>query len=88
MLILPGSGLTNRYSNTPGQSYLEEMIRFDPAAALQELVVIADMNHVLKRVVSDDRNANVAAYANLLLPNVPEVADALAVFVVRTHRSR
>ncbi len=108
--------------NTPAQSYLAEMIRFDPAATLHELgesddalpvlivhdgrdiqiadadarpladvrpdaqlVVIADMNHVLKRVAYDNRDANVATYSNPHLPIMPDVVDAMAEFVTKTH---
>ncbi len=109
--------------NAPAQRYLAQMIRFDPAAALQELgerddplpvlivhggrdiqvstedaralasarpdaelVVIADMNHVLKSVVSDDRAANIAAYSDPHLPIVPQVVETVARFVGNTRR--
>ena len=53
-----------------------------------ELVTIADMNHVLKRVGSDDRDANVATYADPHLPVVPAAVEALAAFVERTRPGR
>lgn len=46
------------------------------------LILLPDTNHVLKTVVSDDRNANVAAYADPNLPLAPGVADAIALFVI------
>jgi pimeloyl-ACP methyl ester carboxylesterase len=45
------------------------------------LVLLPDVNHVLKSVVSDDRGANVATYADSNRPLAPEVAAAIAEFV-------
>ena len=45
------------------------------------LVLVADMNHVLKTVDGEGRDANVAAYADPDLPLAPGVADAIADFV-------
>ncbi|WP_066548095.1 MULTISPECIES: alpha/beta hydrolase [unclassified Sphingomonas] len=45
------------------------------------LVRVADANHVLKRVTSDDRAANLATYADPSLPVVPEIVDAIVAFV-------
>lgn len=50
----------------------------DPAA---KLVLLPDVNHVLKAVASDDRGANVATYADPSLPLAPGVVDAIAGFV-------
>jgi len=50
-----------------------------------ELLAVADMNHVLKRVASDDREVNVATYTDQNLPIVPAVVDAIADFVARTR---
>jgi uncharacterized protein len=45
------------------------------------LVLLSDTNHVLKSVASDDRNANIATYANPNLPLAPGVVDTIANFV-------
>ncbi|MFK7858122.1 MAG: alpha/beta hydrolase [Granulosicoccus sp.] len=49
-----------------------------------ELVMIADMNHVLKSVSSDDRGANLATYSNPELPLVQNVVDSVADFIDNT----
>ena len=53
-----------------------------------ELVTIADMNHVMKRVATDDREANLATYADPHLPIVPAAVEAVADFVKRTRPGR
>jgi hypothetical protein len=50
----------------------------DPAA---KLVLLPDVNHVLKAVASDERNANFATYADPSLPLAPGVVAAVAGFV-------
>jgi pimeloyl-ACP methyl ester carboxylesterase len=45
------------------------------------LVLLADANHVLKAVASDDRAANFATYADPALPLAPGLVDAIAGFV-------
>lgn len=45
------------------------------------LVLLPDVNHVLKRVPSDDPQANMAAYADPSLPLAPGVAEAIAKFI-------
>ncbi len=50
----------------------------DPHA---RLVLLPDVNHVLKTVGSDDRNANFATYADPSLPLAPGIVDAIAGFV-------
>ena len=57
----------------------------DPKA---KLVLVADANHVLKSVVSDDRAANIATYANPDLPLAPGIVDAIAAFVARPPAPR
>lgn len=52
----------------------------DPRATL---VLLPNVNHVLKTVDSDDRVANVAAYVNPGLPLAPGVVDAIADFVAK-----
>jgi pimeloyl-ACP methyl ester carboxylesterase len=46
-----------------------------------KLVLIPAMNHVLKDVASDDRAANMAAYADPMLPVDGTLVDAIAAFV-------
>jgi fermentation-respiration switch protein FrsA (DUF1100 family) len=46
-----------------------------------KLVLIPAMNHVLKDVASDDRAANMAAYADPALPVDSTLIDAIAAFV-------
>jgi len=46
-----------------------------------KLAVLANVNHVLKIVTSDDRGANIAAYGDASLPIAPGVVDAVAAFV-------
>jgi alpha-beta hydrolase superfamily lysophospholipase len=45
------------------------------------LVLLPNVNHVLKSVTTDDRNANVATYADPSLPLALGVIDAIAGFV-------
>jgi len=46
-------------------------------------VLFPDVNHVLKRVTTDDRAANIATYADQTLPIAPEVVDAIAAFILQ-----
>jgi pimeloyl-ACP methyl ester carboxylesterase len=55
--------------------------RLKQAAPKAELALLADTNHVLKTVTSDDKRANGATYADPSLPLAPGVADAIADFV-------
>ena len=60
----------------------------DPAATL---VLLPDVNHVLKSVTSDDLRANFATYGNSSLPLAPGVVDAIDAFLtanLKTDRSR
>jgi len=50
----------------------------DPSATL---VLLPDINHVLKIVRSDDIAANIATYSNASLPLAPGVIDAIAGFL-------
>ena len=52
----------------------------DGAAPASDLLVLADMNHVLK-AVTDDRADNLASYADPDRPLAPSLADAIARFV-------
>jgi pimeloyl-ACP methyl ester carboxylesterase len=49
------------------------------------ILIVPNMNHVLKTVPRDDAAANFAAYGNPSLPIAPGLADAIAQFVKR-HR--
>lgn len=55
--------------------------RLKQAAPAAKLVLLADTNHVLKTVTTDDRQANIASYANPNLPLAPGVVDGVADFV-------
>ncbi len=59
----------------------EDARRLSESNEKAELVIIPDANHVLKPVASDDRAANLAAYADPALPLVSGVVDAIADFV-------
>jgi len=61
--------------------------RLKQAAAQAKLVLLPDMNHVLKTVTSDDRRANAAAYADPSLPLAPGVVDAIVNFVTASAKS-
>ena len=52
----------------------------DPRATL---VLLPNVNHVLKTVASDDRQANFATYADPSLPLAPGVVDAIAGFLAK-----
>jgi pimeloyl-ACP methyl ester carboxylesterase len=45
------------------------------------LVVVPQVNHVLKAVAGDDRAANIAAYSDPSLPVAPAVVEAIAGFI-------
>jgi uncharacterized protein len=55
--------------------------RLKQASPAAKLVLLADTNHVLKTVTSDDRQANLATYTNPNLPLAPGVVDAVASLV-------
>jgi uncharacterized protein len=50
----------------------------DPSATL---VLLPDVNHVLKSVGSDDRSANIATYGNPGLPLAPGVVESISEFL-------
>lgn len=62
--------------------------RLKRAAPKAELVLLADTNHVLKAVASDDKRANIATYADPTLPLAPGIIDAIAGFVAGSAQSR
>ena len=53
------------------------------AQAKAKLVLVPQMNHVLKDVASDDRAANLATYSDSSLPVDASAVDAIATFVKR-----
>jgi pimeloyl-ACP methyl ester carboxylesterase len=55
--------------------------RLHKAAPSSTLVTLPDTNHVLKRVSSVDRDANIATYLDGNLPLVPEVVETVSTFV-------
>jgi pimeloyl-ACP methyl ester carboxylesterase len=58
------------------------------ASPAAKLVLLPDANHVLKTVTSDDRNANIATYANPSLPLANGVTDAIADFIAAAAKAR
>lgn len=63
-----------------GMADAERLAAARPAA---ELLVLPDMNHVLKAVPAGDLAANLASYGDPALPLAPGLADAIAEFVLR-----
>ena len=47
------------------------------------LVILPNMNHVMKEVTSDDRKANIATYAEPVLPLAPGLIDSIEHFLIR-----
>lgn len=62
----------------------EDARRLKEAKPAAELVLLPDVNHVLKTVASDDRGANLATYADPELPLAPRVADVISSFVLQS----
>lgn len=46
------------------------------------LVILPNMNHVMKEVTSDGRKANIASYADPALPLAPGLIDSIAHFLI------
>lgn len=57
--------------------------RLKQAAPQASLVLLPDVNHVLKSVASSDVRANLATYADPALPLAPGVGSAIADFIKR-----
>lgn len=55
--------------------------RLEAAHPAARLVLLPEVNHVLKAVATEDRAANAAAYADPDLPLAPGVVEAIAAFV-------
>ena len=56
--------------------------RLKAANGRAQLVLLADVNHVLKTVATDDRAANLATYADGALAIAPTVIEAIATFIL------
>lgn len=46
------------------------------------LVILPNMNHVMKEVTSDGRKANIASYADPALPLAPGLIDSIEHFLI------
>jgi hypothetical protein len=68
-----------------GVSDAEQLARANSAA---RLALLADTNHVLKTVRSDDRSENFATYLNPDLPLAPGTIDAIAGFIAAAAKAR
>ena len=68
------------------QVSVEDAQRLGQANALAKVVVLPDVNHVLKAISSGARSANLAAYADPSLPIAPGIADAIADVVQSAER--
>jgi pimeloyl-ACP methyl ester carboxylesterase len=62
--------------------------RLKEAAPKAELILLPDINHVLKTVASDDPRANASTYADPSLPLAPGVAKAVGKFVAAVPSGR
>jgi uncharacterized protein len=79
VLIL--QGLRDLQVHEADANFLKEA---DPHATL---VLLPDVNHVLKSVNSDDLRANIATYSNASLPLAPGVVSAISDFLAANSRA-
>ena len=63
-----------------GEEDARLLAKADPRASL---VLLPNVNHVLKTVTSDDRKENLATYGDPGLPLAPGVVEAIAEFLAR-----
>jgi uncharacterized protein len=63
------------------QISVDDAKRLAAADANAKLVLLADVNHVLKAVDSDDRMANLKTYFDPKLPLAPDVVETIADFI-------
>ena len=81
------SGLALPYLIVQGdkdiQVSVEDAKLLSAAQPKAKLAIVPGVNHVLKAVLGDDREANMATYGNSALPIAPAVVDAIAGFVKR-----
>jgi hypothetical protein len=61
----------------------EDARKLAAANSSAKLVLMPEVNHVLKSAPAEDRMANMATYANPDLPLAPGVAAAIADFVLQ-----
>lgn len=66
------------------QVSVEDAQRLHRACPSSRLCILANVNHVLKYVASDDRQANIAAYRSPDLPLAPGVLTAIRAFIPGT----
>jgi uncharacterized protein len=66
-----------------GEGDARRLAEANPAA---RLVLVADANHVLKTVATDDRQANIATYSNPALPLARGIVEPIANFVAGPRR--
>ncbi len=67
---------------------VDDAERLKQAAPKAELVLLPDVNHVLKTVASDNPRANAATYTDPSLPLAPSVVEAIATFVAAQSKPR
>ena len=65
-----------------------DALRLKHAAPNAKLALLANTNHIMKTVSTDDRNENLATYANPDLPLTNDVVDVIASFVKEPRKSR
>ncbi|MGP2493061.1 alpha/beta hydrolase [Mesorhizobium sp. PUT5] len=70
------------------QTSVTDAERLKAAAPQARLVLLPDTNHVLKKVGTADRSANLGTYGDPHLPLAPGVVDAIAGFVAPTPGNR
>lgn len=65
---------------------VDDAERLKNAAAKAELVLLPDVNHVLKTVTADNPRANAATYTDPSLPLAPGVVEAITSFIAAASR--
>lgn len=63
----------------------EDALRLARSNAKAKLVLLGNVNHVLKTVTSDDRAANIATYSDPALPLAPGVVEAITAFLAGSN---
>lgn len=64
------------------QATIEDAKRLHSGKPKSQLLIIPEMNHVLKRVISNSRKDHLATYKDLYMPIVAELVDAVVGFTV------
>jgi len=70
------------------QTTVTDAERLKAANSHAELMLLDNVNHVLKEVTSDDRAVNFATYGDAALPLAPSVPEAIAEFIARRTNAR